>query len=189
VPYSRDRYQDKWALERRASSIRRGLGLSQTDILDPWQLADEVSAHVFYLEDLVAPSLAERASHIEWDGFAFCYPGESHLMVLLNSVRLSTRQCATLLEELSHHLLAHRPSRLYIDPVIGQLRREYDQSQEHEAYDLGSTILMPKELIQFYIRDQGISAGDLANKCGCSVDYVHFRIKRCRLWHRYTAAI
>jgi Zn-dependent peptidase ImmA (M78 family) len=188
MPYSRSRYQDKWALERRAAGIRRRLGLSQTDFLDPWRLADEVPAHVFHLADLVATELAARATGISWDGFAFCFPGEGCLMVLLNEARPQTRQCATLLEELSHHLLTHRPSRLYNDPLTGLLRREYDKALEHQAYDLGSTILLPKEMVQLYIRDQGMHAEELAHLCGCSLDYVHLRIKRCRLWHRYMSA-
>ncbi len=188
MPYSRRRYQDKWALERRAAVIRRHLGLLQTDMLDPWLLADETPAHVFYLEELVEPALAQRARLIQWDGFAFRFPGEGHLMVLLNPARSLTRQCATLLEELSHHLLGHSPSRLYTDPVTGLLRREYNRAQEDEAYDLGSTLLLPKELIQLHIRDRGASAEEVADTCGCSVEYVHFRIKRCRLWRRYMAA-
>src|SRR5207245_9081672 len=108
-----------------------------TQILNPWRLAEVVPAHVFYPEDFVEPSLAVRARSVNWDGFAFTFPGEDFLMVLLNPARSMRRQCATLLEELSHHLLGHRPTRVVPDPITGLPRREFDQSQEEEAYDFG----------------------------------------------------
>lgn len=140
-------YQDKWRLELYARNIRERLRLNQFDVLDPWKLADMVPAHVFYVEDLVSPELANRAYQANWDGFAFQFPQEATLMVVLNSIRPATRQSATLMEELSHGLLRHVPSRLQVDPQIGLPRRDYNKEQEQEAYNLGATILLPKELI------------------------------------------
>jgi Zn-dependent peptidase ImmA (M78 family) len=163
------------------------MGLSQTDILDPFRLADEVPAHVFYPEDLVPADLALRARSVNWDGFGFCLPEEDHLFVLLNPARPKTRTCATLLEEISHYLLRHKPSRLFHDPLTGLLRREFDPAQEQEAYDLGSTLLLPKELIQQHVKVVRGTSSDLASMCGCSIDYVEFRVKRCRLWPRHVS--
>jgi len=186
--YDRANYQDKWRIERRAQAVRQSLGLTQTEILDPWFLAEAVNAHVFYPEDLVHPTLATRAGQVNWDGFAFMFPGEAHLMVLLNPARSERRQCATLLEELSHHLLRHEPRRLYRDPVTGLLRRDFDSAQESEAFDFGSVLLLPKEIIQQHVKVTRGSASQLADICGCSVELVHLRIKRCRLWNRYLAS-
>ncbi len=188
MPYVRNRYQDKWRLERIGQGVRRQLGLCQTDILDPWRLADVVQAHTFYPEDLVPASLARRARRVDWDGFSFAFPEEDCLMVLLNPARSRRRQCATLLEELSHHLLRHPPSRFFTDPLTGLRRREFNQAQEHEAYDLGTVLLLPKELIQHHVKESRDTAQQLADRCGCSVDLVHLRIKRCRLWNRYVAS-
>jgi Zn-dependent peptidase ImmA (M78 family) len=184
VLYDRGRYQDKWRLERMAQAVRRQLGLDQYALLDPWQLAEAIPAHVFFPEDLVTGPLASAARRVQWDGFGFCYPDEPELMVLLNSARPKTRQVATLMEEFSHHMLKHRPSRLFLDPTTGLLRRDFDKAQEHEAYDFGSTLLLPKELVQREVK-AGMTAHDLALERGCSVDYVLYRIKRCRLWNRY----
>jgi Zn-dependent peptidase ImmA (M78 family) len=161
------------------------MGLTPTDILDPWRLADAVNAHVFTPEDLVPPELAARAAQVKWDGFAFVFPAEEHLMILLNPHRSSRRQSATLMEEMAHHLLRHQPSRLKTDPQTGLLRRDFNAAQEAEAYDFGSVLLLPKELIQHHVKiDQG-SADDLADRCICSIELVEFRIKRCGLWRRY----
>ncbi len=185
--YDRATYQDKWRIEKKAQAIRHALGLTQTGILDPWLLADAVNAHLFYPEDLVDPGLAANARRVTWDGFAFSFPGETHLIVILNPARSDRRQCATLLEELAHHLLNHTPSRIYRDPATGLMRRDFDAAQEAEAFDFGSVLLLPKELIQHHIKVAQGSAQELADKCGCSAELVHLRIKRCRLWNRYLA--
>jgi hypothetical protein len=184
VSYDRARFQDKWRIERLARSVREQLGLDQFAVVDPWRLADDVPAHVFYPEDLVSPALAARVRHVEWDGFGFCPPGESVLIVLLNPARSAARQTATMMEEFSHHLLQHQPTRMFTDSITGLLRRDFNPSQEHEAYDLGATILLPKELIQRDV-NAGLRAAEVAAERNCSVRLVEYRIQRCRLWGRY----
>lgn len=178
-------YQDKWRLEQHARAIRERLRLTQFDILDPWKLADAVPAHIFYLEDVVPRELVLKAYQANWDGFAFQFPRESTLMVILNSARPVTRQSATLMEELSHGLLGHVPSCLREDPDTGLLRRDYNKDQESEAYDLGATILLPRELIEREV-NKSMRAYEIALERGCSAALVDYRIKRCRLWRRYT---
>lgn len=185
MPYDPARYQDKWRLERLAQAVRERLRLSQTDMLDPMQLADAMPAHVFYPEDLVPSDLAARLRGTGWDGGAFTFPNEDTLMVVLNPARPRTRQCATLLEELAHHLLGHQPTRIYADPETGLRCRDYNPAQEAEAYQFGGTLLLPKELIQHHVKEVRGTASSLADQCGCSVALVELRIKRCRLWDRY----
>ncbi len=185
--YSRGNYQDKWRLERHARLIREQLGFTQLDIFDPWRLADALPAHVFFVDDVVGPELASRAHQADWDGLAFQFPQEPTLMVIMNPARPPARQSATLMEELSHGLLRHEPTRLVQDPVTGLLRREYNKAQEDEAYDLGATILLPKELIQQEVTFQ-TPAADIAQTHQCSIQLVTYRIKRCRLWQRFVGA-
>ena len=183
VSYTPENYLDKWRLERLARKIRSGINLTQFDVLDPWILADDVPAHVFYVEDLGNPEVAVRSYGADWDGFAFQYPDDPMLMIILNSARPLTRQNATLMEELSHGLLRHEPSRLWKDPTTGFIRRDYDKAQEKEAYELGAIILLPKELIQREV-ERGMSIQKIASERQCSTDLVAYRIKRCRLWKR-----
>ncbi len=58
-------------------------------------------------------------------------------MIVLNPAKPQTRQTATLIEELSHHLLRHEPSSIALNPETGFLERSYNRSQKDEAYDLG----------------------------------------------------
>jgi Zn-dependent peptidase ImmA (M78 family) len=186
--YSRARWQDKWRVERLARSIREQLGLDQFARVDPWQLADAVPAHVFYPEDLLEPGKCLRLRQVDWDGFGFCYPDEPTLMVFLNSGRSESRQTATLMEELCHQILRHAPTKLITDPTTGLLRREFNGSQEEEAYDLGATILLPKELVQREV-NRGRSAAQIAADHNCSRPLVEYRIRRCRLWDRYVRLV
>jgi Zn-dependent peptidase ImmA (M78 family) len=185
VAYSRGRWQEKWRVERLAWDIRGQLGLDQLAVIDPWRLADAVPAHPFYPEDILDDPLRCAAlRQVRWDGFGFCYPDDPTLMVLLNSGRPETRQAATLMEELCHQILRHEPSRLYVDKTTGLLRREFKRAQEDEAYDLGATILLTKELIQREV-NAGRSAAEIASERRCSRQLVEYRIRRCRLWDRY----
>jgi Zn-dependent peptidase ImmA (M78 family) len=105
-------------------------------------------------------------------------------MILLNSARSERRQAATLMEELSHHLLRHKPCSIAHNPRTGFLERSYDRAQEHEAYDLGTAILIPKERIQYDIAEKR-TASEIAAAHRCSEELVIYRIKRMRLWQRY----
>jgi Zn-dependent peptidase ImmA (M78 family) len=183
VPYDRGDYREKWRIERRAAAIRHKLGIDQFEPLDPLRLADLIPAHVFYPEDFGDGTLARRLRTIKWDGLAFCVD-DGTLVIVLNSARPQTRQTATVMEEISHHLLGHEPCRIAVNPHTGFLERSYNGEQEAEAYDLGAALLLPKERIQ---RDVGTkcSAIEIANVHGCSEELVVYRIKRMRLWQRY----
>lgn len=182
--YRRSDFRDKWRIERHAEAIRTNLGLDQLAPIDPGLLCEAVPAHVFYPEDFDDVVLVERLASVRWDGFSFCYPGDATLIVVMNPARARARQTATLLmEELAHHLLGHRPSAIWRDTHTGLLRRDYNGSQEAEAYDLGAAILLPKERIQRDVR-QRAHAAEVARIHGCSEDLVTYRIKRMRLCRR-----
>jgi len=185
VAYDRSNYRDKWRVERLATYVRLQLGLDQFEPLDLQVLADELPAHVFFPEDFGDARLARRLRAVQWDGFAFCAPGDETLIVLLNPSRPVTRRTATQMEEFSHHLLGHQPSKVAPDPATGLTKRSFTQWQEHEAYDLGSAILLPKERIQRDVAER-YHASEIAEVHGCSEELVTYRIKRMRLWNRYT---
>ncbi len=48
-------------------------------------------------------------------------------------------------------------------------------------------LLLPKEMIQQHVKETRGTAQELADRCGCSVEYVEMRIKRCKLWARHLA--
>lgn len=184
MSYNRGDYLQKWRIERLAAGIRGDLGLDQLTPLSPWHLADAIPAHIFFPEDFDDDALARRVRAVKWDGFAFPCPDDHTLMIVLNPAKPQTRQTATLMEELSHHLLHHQPSSIAHDPRTGFLERSYNRSQEDEAYDLGAALLLPKERIQQDVAAR-LTAAQIAVDHSCSDDIVVYRIKRMRLWQRY----
>lgn len=184
MPYSRGDYRDKWRIERAAATVRQQLNIDQFEPLSPWELAEALPAHVFFPEDFGDDDLARRLRQVKWDGFAFCCEGDETLMIVLNPARSEKRQMATLMEEISHHLLRHTPCSISPSPDTGFHERSYDRAQEDEAYDLGAAILLPKERIQRDVSEKR-NASEIAAAHGCSEELVVYRIKRMRLWQRY----
>jgi Zn-dependent peptidase ImmA (M78 family) len=184
--YERGNYRDKWRIERRAAAVRTDLGLDQIDVLDPRRLAAHVGAEVLHLSDVIDGAALRRARAIGFDGMASPHPHSGTPIIILNCGRPRRRRTATLMEELAHLVLGHRPSRLQRDPALGVLHRSYDSAQEAEAYDLGGALLLPKERIQ---QDVGahVHAQEIADAHGCSEQLVMYRINRMRLARRYAA--
>jgi hypothetical protein len=174
------------ALEREAAAIRWRLGLGPLDRLDPQALAAAVPAHVFRPEDFGDEMLVRRLRQVPWDGLSFRLPGDTALVVVLNPERPATRRTATLLEEIAHALLDHEPTRLERDPATGVLRRSFDAAQEREAFELGATLLLPRELLAAELRARR-PVSSIARRHGCSEALVLFRIRRLGLSRRYDA--
>lgn len=173
-------------LEREAAALRWRLGLGPLDRLDPLELAATVPARVLWPEDFGDEALARRLQEVPWDGLSFSLPETGELIVVLNPVRPATRRTATLLEELAHALLGHRPSRIAADPATGVMRRSFDGPQEREAFELGAALLLPRELVAAELRARRTAAA-IARRHGCSVALVLFRIRRLGLSRRYDA--
>lgn len=184
MAYRRADYRDKWRLERKAAAIRARLGLEQLEVLSPHRLCEAVPAHVLLPADVADGDVVSQVERVPWDAFSFNYPDDATLIILLNPRRPPARQTATLMEELCHHLLRHQPSAIWTDTQTGLARRDYNDSQETEAFDLGAALLLPKERIQLAIARME-TAEEVAQQHHCSTALVEYRIKRLRLWNRY----
>jgi Zn-dependent peptidase ImmA (M78 family) len=185
--YDRGDYRDKWRLESRAAAVRAQVGLNQLSVLDPDLLVDHLGAAVFHLRDLVEDKIALRRSRrIGFDGAASTHPETGRPLIILNCGKPQRRRTATLMEELAHLLLGHRPCRIAPDPRLGIIRRSFNQEQEHEAYDFGAALLLPKERIQQDVKERQILTSEIADAHRCSEQLVAFRIRRMRLWKRYS---
>lgn len=186
MAYKRGDYRDKWRIERIAQQARSRIGLDQLAVLDPNLLVGELGARVFHLRDLIDDERRlARARQIAVDGAASRHPETGEPLILLNCGKPRRRRLTTLMEELAHLLLNHRPNQIARDPALGIVRRSYDSAQEEEAYDLGAALLLPKERLQRDVKELSLSVHEIARVHNCSEDLVKYRIRRMRLWNRY----
>lgn len=187
MAYQRGDFRHKWRIEGQAASIRRRIGLDQVAVLDPALLLADLDAQLFLLSDLITddPMALRRARRIRFDGAASNHPVTGQPVIILNCGKPIRRRTATLMEELGHLLLDHQPSRVGLDPKLGIMRRSFNRQQEHEAYDLGAALLLPKERIQRDVKALQQPAGEIADAHSCSEQFVEYRIRRMRLWQQY----
>ncbi|MFN0084913.1 MAG: ImmA/IrrE family metallo-endopeptidase [Blastocatellia bacterium] len=165
----------RWrAYERSALQIRRFVGLGIHERLDPYALTALLGLQVLKLDDLKYLPAATRnlvANADAWSGAAIS-TGDSHI-VLINSTQSLNRQTATLMEEVCHILLGHRPS------IVSHLAlggRDYDHFKEDEAYAVGAAALTP-----YFLLKSSLAAKEdpraLARRLGVSLALLTYRVK------------
>lgn len=174
----------RWrAYERSGLQIRRFVGLGIFERLDPYALTSLLGLQVLKLDDLKYLPAATRdlvANADAWSGAAIS-TGDSHI-ILINSTQSANRQTATLMEEVCHILLGHRPSMVSQATLGG---RDYDHFKEEEAYAVGAAALIP-----YFLLKSSLTAGEdpreLAKRLGVSVALLTYRVKGLDLTSLFT---
>lgn len=181
--------------EIRAQGLREFAGLRHDEErLDPFELARYAKLLVVKLEDVqgLAPEILDeltRKSKDNWSGGAASQvlPDGSKL-IILNPTHAKNRHHATLMEEVSHVFLGHRPSRLAItkrDRQGNVLARDYNADIEEEAYATGAAALVPYRGLKRMV-ERGKTAAEIARHYAVSKALVEYRIKISRLWDVYS---
>lgn len=160
--------------------------------LDPFILARYAGLEVVDFEALRTSLSADAISVLigdgkdEWSGGALARPlPNGRKLIILNPTHHRTRQSATLMEEISHVFLGHRPNRLARRSDDGALvARDFNQTIEEEAYGVGAAALVPFQGLLALI-DEGLTAGHIARHFGVSRPLIEFRIRVCRLTDAY----
>lgn len=188
-PTSRGRHY-----EIRGAALREFAGLrSDEDRLDPHKLARYAKLRVVPFDAIIGLSRPAREHLLgeareAWSGGAASarLPDGSRL-IILNPTHGINRQNATLMEEISHVFLGHRPSKLAIErrDRSGKITaREYDRAVEEEAYGTGAAALVPYSALKRMVL-AGKTSAQIANHFHVSRALVEFRIKVSRLWNEY----
>jgi len=184
--------------EVRGQALREFAGLrSDDERLDPFELAR-------YAKLLVAPfeaidSLSEKTrEHLLGDGKDMWSGGAASVklpsgqkLIILNPTHGRNRHAATLMEEISHVFLGHKPSRLSVENKNASgktIARDYNQDIEEEAYGTGAAALIPYSSLRRMV-SEGKTAQQIARHYGVSRALVEFRIKISRLWDEYAAKV
>lgn len=145
VPWPQNRYVRH--LEGRGHGLRTRLSLGAFDPLDPRKLIGTYDG-MFLLDLLSLGATYEsqltvlRKFSNAWSAIAF-REGGGPWLISWNPWHAETRVRASLMEEVSHIVLGHRPTALRRDPLTGLPKRVYTPSKEKEAYGVAGAALVP----------------------------------------------
>lgn len=179
--------------ELKALAIRDFAGLQKDEQpLNPFELAKYAGLLVVSFDE-IKPFLSEETikqllgeGRDAWSGGVCAKPLPSgKRLIILNPTHSRVRQNATLMEEICHVFLGHRPSKLLSKSNDKQKQREYRFEVEEEAYAVGAAALVPYTALRRMV-EQGLSAQEIANHFKVSRELVEYRIKVTRLWKTYT---
>ena len=185
--------------EMRARGLREFAGLTQDDQrLDPFELARYAGLLVVTFDQVQALLSDETIKELlgsgkdKWSGGAASskLPNGKKL-IILNPTHASTRHKATLMEEISHVFLGHKPSRLAIenrDKDGNAIARDYNADIEEEAYATGAAALVPYAGLKKFV-ELGKTSAEIARHYKVSKALVEYRIKISRLWDTYKERI
>jgi hypothetical protein len=184
--------------EIRALGLREFAGLKRDgQPLDPFELARYAKLLVVPFEQIAALS-EETRSHLlgegkdAWSGGAASHKlPDGRKLIILNPTHGKNRHNATLMEEISHVFLGHKPSRLSIERRNAKgeiIARDYNHSIEEEAYGTGAAALVPYTALKRMV-GEGKTIHEIARHFHVSRALVEFRIKISRLWDDYAAKV
>lgn len=180
--------------EIRALGLREFAGLKKDDQrLDPFSLARFAKLLVVTFDQI--ENLTEQtrnqlleAAKDKWSGGAASHRlPNGQKLIILNPTHSPNRHNATLMEEVSHVFLGHKPSRLAIenrDRDGNIIARDYNAEIEEEAYSTGAAALVPYTALKRFVED-GKTSAEIARHFNVSRALVEYRIKISRLWDAY----
>ncbi|MGH9948463.1 MAG: ImmA/IrrE family metallo-endopeptidase [Pyrinomonadaceae bacterium] len=181
--------------EIRAQGLREFAGLRRDDErLDPFELARFAKLFVATFDEIDGLS-AEAKAHLLgegkdlWSGGAASHRlPDGRKLIILNPTHSRNRHNATLMEEISHVFLGHKPSRLAIETKSKDgnvIARDYNAAIEEEAYATGAAALIPYSSLKRFVYD-GKTIAQIARHFKVSRALVEYRIKISRLWDAYS---
>ena len=185
--------------ELRALGLRDFVGLKNFDEpLNPFDLARYAKLEVVQfdaIKDLLSPETLDHllgAGSNKWSGGASGIPlPNGRKLIILNPTHSPARHQATLMEEICHVFLGHKPSRLEIknqNKKGEEIARDYDEAMEEEAYSVGAAALVPYAGLRDLVR-AGKTSREIARHFNVSRELVEYRMKVSRLWKIYTETV
>ncbi len=185
--------------EIKAIGLRDFAGLKRDDErLNPFDLAKYAKLLVASFEQIEPFLTEETKRHLlndasdKWSGGACSQTlPDGRKLIILNPTHGANRQNATLMEEISHVFLGHKPSRLAITNVNKDgkvIARDYHAEIEEEAYSVGAAALVPYSALRRFVF-QGKTSREIARHFNVSRELVEYRMKVSRLWDEYKKSL
>jgi hypothetical protein len=185
--------------EIRAQALRDFARLNRDeDRLNPFELAHYAKLLVVTYEQIEPLLTEETKLHLigdgknSWSGGACSQPlPDGRKLIVLNPTHGANRQNATLMEEISHVFLGHKPSKLAVTTYNKEgkpIAREYQAEIEEEAYSVGAAALVPFSALRRMI-NKGKTSKEIARHFNVSRELVEYRMKVSRLWDDYKTKV
>lgn len=161
-----------------ATEKRRALKVALTAPLDPRLVARDMRVAIRYIEHIpnLAPGTLDQLTIHDpdvWSAVTLCHNGR--YLIVLNSTHPKTREANTLMHELSHLIIGHKPARLDITGDGLMILSSYDKQHEEEANWLAGALLLPREAL-LHARRRGLADQDAAALYGVSMALFTARI-------------
>ena len=185
--------------EIRAIGLRAFAGLRRDDEpLNPFELAHYAKLLVAHFSQIEPFLSGETKAHLlgegkdKWSGGACSQAlNDGRKLIVLNPTHGENRHNATLMEEICHVFLGHKPSRLAIENVNKHgksIARDYRESDEEAAYSVGAAALVPYSALRRFV-EQGKTSREIARHFNVSRELVEYRMKISRLWDDYKVKV
>lgn len=166
-----------WA-EQTAARVRQKLNLRPFAPLDPAGLAELLGVFIVQLDGLpdLATDVRQRLLSEHGDNWSAITVGDGQChMIVVNPSHPKARENSNLAHELSHILLGHDPSMMFISSNGGVSLRTYNEEQEEEANWLAGALLLPREAL-LSIRRKRMSDDEVCQEYGVSLPMLRFRL-------------
>lgn len=163
-------------VERNGLKLRNWLKLNKYDPMNPENLAKKMGVDLYTPKDVSAlpneilQNLLEEANKNWSAGTMISHNGKP--FIIYNPNHSEERKRATLMEELAHLYLNHKPSEFI--HFNGIAFRTHKQTVETQAYWVGSASLIPRHVLEVSV-EKNISREYVAEKFLVSIDLVKFR--------------
>lgn len=185
--------------EIRAIGLREFAGLHKDDErLNPFDLARYAKLLVASFEQIEPFLTPDTRAHLlgegkdKWSGGACSQAlSDGRKLIVLNPTHGENRHNATLMEEICHVFLGHKPSRLAIENVNKQgkqIARDYREADEEAAYSVGAAALVPYASLRRFV-EAGKTSREIARHFNVSRELVEYRMKISRLWDVYKVKV
>lgn len=164
--------------ERLAQNARTALGLAPHAPLDPWAYAAHIGSLVWEFDQLSLSAKSKKQLLVidreSWSGMTLV--DDDLTVIILNPTHAKTRQSSTLMHELAHIILEHKPARVDLSPTGLLLLSDYSEEDEEEADFLAATMLLPRDALMWR-RRRGDTVQDIARAHGLSEQLCTWRLR------------
>lgn len=172
---------------RIAIGIRRQLGLSPVDPLDPYSVADRMGIGVVPVDSFEDRCPGEVAVLLGEDGVDFaalyCSSGDGVRFIVLNDRHSLGRRNSSLCHEIGHAVLGH-PAEVF---AVGGEYRKTEVAYERQADFLAGCMLVPNEAAD-HIVWSGLDFEEAMATYGVSSKMLKWRLNVSGAWKKYGRA-